>query len=105
MNPGMANVPNFGREALRRFREQEAAKEQAAKDAAAKRAAEAAAEETAKKSKKRPPQPRLWLKTNVSPGEFTEFQNLARAAELTLSNYIRKRLGLPITHPGRPRKN
>ncbi len=86
----MAQQLIYGREALRRFREQEARREQAAKDAEAK----------ARTRRAR----RLWLKANVSPDEYAEFEKLARAAELTLANYVRQRLGLPLTRPGRPRR-
>jgi hypothetical protein len=89
----MAN--ELGREALRRFREEQTRREQTAEEAPP-------AVPTGRKS--RQAMPRLWLKANASPDEYAEFRKLARAANLTLANYVRMRLGLPVTRPGRPRR-
>ncbi len=93
----MANEPIFGREALRRFREEQARKEMAAKELAAKQAADAV--RRPKKTQRRQVQ---W-KVTASIEEDAKFRKLAHSAGLTLSNYIRKRCGMPPIRPGRPR--
>jgi len=92
----MANQPIYGREALRRFREEQVRKEKAAQEAAAKRQA-------AKLAGKKPARRQVQWKVTASADEDAKFRKLARAAGLTLSNYIRKRCGMPPIRPGRPK--
>jgi len=92
----MANEPIFGREALRRFREEQARKEKSAQAAAAKG-------QMAKLAGKQPARRQVQWKVTAGLDEDAKFRKLARAAGLTLSNCIRKRCGMPPIRPGRPR--
>jgi hypothetical protein len=86
----MADEPIYGREALRRFRNHRAAAEPTAPpdhDPGAK-----------PKSKRRQNQ----MRTAVDLNEQSILEELARGANLTLSNYVRTALGMPAIDAGRP---
>ena len=86
----MADEPIYGREALRRFRERQTDVEPATSpnpDADAK-----------PDNKRR----QLQMRTALNANEQSILEELARSANLTLSNYTRTALGMPVIDAGRP---
>jgi hypothetical protein len=80
----MDEEPVYGREALRRFREQEAAKPTNV-PTSPKRASI-----------------QTQIRIAVNPDEQSFLEGLARRAGLSLSNYVRTALGMPVISAGRP---
>ena len=86
----MADEPIYGSEALRRLRERRAAKEQTTSPNQ-----DAGMQPNAKRRQ-------LQMRTAVNANEQSILEQLARGANLTLSNYVRTVLGMPAIDAGRP---